>query len=32
MLRQQLRQIAQQLKAMQEANPLPPGQEIPPHW
>ena len=31
-LRQQLRQIAQQVKAMQEANPLPPGQEMPPHW
>ena len=31
-LRQQFRQLAQQLKNVQEALPLPPGQEIPPHY
>ncbi len=31
-LRDQLRQLAQQLKSVQEALPAPPGQEIPPHY
>ncbi|MBP6381652.1 MAG: SlyX family protein [Pseudomonadales bacterium] len=31
-LREQFRQLAQQLKNVQEALPLPPGQEIPPHY
>jgi SlyX protein len=31
-LREQFRQLAQQLKHVQEALPLPPGQEIPPHY
>ena len=31
-LREQFRQLAQQLKAMQDANPVPPGLEIPPHY
>jgi SlyX protein len=31
-LREQFRQLAQQLKAMQDANPVPPGLDIPPHY
>jgi len=31
-LREQFRQLAQQLKNVQEALPLPPGLEIPPHY
>jgi len=31
-LREHLRQLAQQVKGIQEATPLQPGQEIPPHW
>jgi SlyX protein len=31
-LREQFRQLAQQLKNVQEALPLPPGQETPPHY
>ena len=31
-LRDQLRQLAQQLKSVQEALAAPPGQEIPPHY
>ena len=32
LLREQFRQLAQQLRNVQEALPLPPGQEIPPHY
>mgnify|MGYP001012032106 FL=1 len=32
LLREQFRQLAQQLRNLQEALPLPPGQEIPPHY
>ncbi|WEN41895.1 Protein SlyX [Thauera sp. GDN1] len=32
MLREQLRQLAQQVKTIQPGNPLRPEDEIPPHW
>ncbi|MCK2087493.1 SlyX family protein [Thauera aromatica] len=32
LLRQHLRQLAQQVKTIQPANPLRPEDEIPPHW
>lgn len=31
-LREQLRQLAQQVKTIQPGNPLRPEDEIPPHW
>ncbi len=32
MLREQLRQLAQQVKTIQPGNPLRPEDELPPHW
>ena len=32
LLREQVRQLAQQVKTLQPANPLRPEDEIPPHW
>ena len=32
LLREQVRQLAQQVKTIQPANPLRPEDEIPPHW
>ncbi|MDI3512822.1 MAG: SlyX family protein [Gammaproteobacteria bacterium] len=31
-LREQLRQLAQQVKTIQPGNPLRPEDELPPHW
>ena len=32
LLREQVRQLAQQVRIIQPANPLRPEDEIPPHW
>ena len=32
LLREQVRQLAQQVKTIQPTNPLRPEDEIPPHW